>query len=64
MNIHDTRFPATLAQLEQFFILPEHVWAPKAGTDGKGLKTYHPELSLPVVSGGAYRTISCSVVGT
>lgn len=46
-----------LAQLEQFFILPQHVWEQLAGADGKGLKTYHPELHLPVVSGGAY-TIS------
>jgi peptide/nickel transport system substrate-binding protein len=43
-----------LAQLQQFIILPKHVWAPKAGADGKGLKTYHPELHLPVVSGGPY----------
>ncbi len=27
------------------------------GADGKGLKTYHPELHLPIVSAGAY-TIS------
>ena len=43
-----------LAQLEQFMILPKHVWAAKAGADGKGLKTYHPELHLPIVSGGPY----------
>ena len=43
-----------LAQLEQFFILPQHVWEPLAGADGKGLKTYHPEHNLPMVSGGAY----------
>lgn len=43
-----------LAQLEQFFILPQHVWEPLAGSDGKGLKTYHPEQHLPIVSAGAY----------
>ena len=43
-----------LAQLEQVFVLPQHVYEPKAGADGKGLKTFHPELHLPVVSGGAY----------
>ena len=43
-----------LAQLETFFILPEHVWQPLVGSNGKGLKTYHPELHLPIVTGGAY----------
>jgi peptide/nickel transport system substrate-binding protein len=43
-----------LAQLEQFFILPQHVWEKLAGPDGKGLKTYHPEQHLPIVSAGAY----------
>ncbi|HWB55910.1 MAG TPA: ABC transporter substrate-binding protein [Gaiellaceae bacterium] len=43
-----------LPQLEQFFILPEHVWAPLAGGNGRGLKTYHPEQHLPIVSAGAY----------
>jgi len=43
-----------LSQLEQFYILPKHVWAAKAGADGKGLKTYHPELHLPIVSAGPY----------
>ena len=46
-----------LAQLETFFVLPQHIWAPKVGTDGKGLKTFHPELHLPLVGAGAY-TIS------
>jgi peptide/nickel transport system substrate-binding protein len=43
-----------LAQLEQLWILPEHVWAPLEGSNGKGLKTYHPEINLPMVTGGAY----------
>ena len=43
-----------LAQLEQLFIVPKHVWEPLAGANGKGLKTYHPEQNLPVVSAGAY----------
>ena len=53
-----------LAQLEQVFILPEHIWAPKAGADGKGLKTYHPELHLPIVSGGAYTVSQYEKKGT
>jgi peptide/nickel transport system substrate-binding protein len=43
-----------LAQLEQLFIVPQHVWEPLVGSDGKGLKTFHPEQNLPVVSAGAY----------
>ena len=43
-----------LPQLEQFFIVPKHVWEPLEGSDGKGLKTFHPEQNLPMVTGGAY----------
>src|SRR5262245_18222236 len=44
-----------LAQLEQFFIVPEHVWKQYAVGDGKGLKTYAPENDLSsFVSGGAF----------
>ena len=43
-----------LDQLEQLWILPRHVWEPLAGADGKGLRTYHPEQHLPMVTGGAY----------
>ena len=53
-----------LAQLEQFFILPEHVWAPKVGTDGKGLKTYHPEFNLPIVGAGPYTITQYEKKGT
>jgi peptide/nickel transport system substrate-binding protein len=45
-----------LAQLEQFFVLPRHVWEPLVKGDGKGLKTFHPEQNLSaMVTGGAYR---------
>ena len=44
-----------LAQLEQFFVLPEHVWGKFADGDGKGLKTYAPENDLSsMVTGGAF----------
>src|SRR5207245_7402595 len=43
-----------LAQLAALFILPQHVWQPLAANGGKELKTYHPELHLPMVTGGAY----------
>jgi peptide/nickel transport system substrate-binding protein len=53
-----------LPQLEQFFILPEHVWAPLAGGNGRGLKTYHPEQHLPIVSAGAYTVKQYEKKGT
>jgi peptide/nickel transport system substrate-binding protein len=53
-----------LEQLETLFIVPEHVFAPTAGADGKGLKTFHPELHLPVVSGGAYTVTQYEKKGT
>jgi peptide/nickel transport system substrate-binding protein len=43
-----------LAQLEQFWILPKHVWSEHTGNNGKDLKSYQPEQNLPTVSGGAY----------
>ena len=53
-----------LAQLEQMFILPRHVWEPLAAGNGKGLKTYQPQNHLPLVSGGAYRLKSYEKKGT
>jgi peptide/nickel transport system substrate-binding protein len=43
-----------LAQLEQFWILPKHVWSQHTGNKGKDLKAFQPEDELPVVAGGAY----------
>jgi peptide/nickel transport system substrate-binding protein len=54
-----------LAQLEQLFIVPEHVWKQYASTPGgKGLETYHPEQHLPMVTGGAYTIKSYERKGT
>jgi peptide/nickel transport system substrate-binding protein len=53
-----------LAQLETFFVLPKHVWQSKVGADGKGLKSFHPELNLPIVSGGAYTITQYEKKGT
>lgn len=54
-----------LAQLEQLFIVPKHVWAKYASTPkGSGLGTYHPELHLPMVTGGAYTLKSYAKKGT
>ena len=43
-----------LAQLEQFFVLPQHVYEPLAAGNGRGLKTYQPQQHMPLVSAGAY----------
>ena len=43
-----------LPQLQQFFILPKHVWEKYAVGDGKALKQYLPEKDLPIVSGGQF----------
>jgi peptide/nickel transport system substrate-binding protein len=53
-----------LPQLEQFFVLPEHVWKPELGTNGKGLKSYLPEHHLPTVSAGPYSISQFQEKGT
>jgi peptide/nickel transport system substrate-binding protein len=54
-----------LAQLEQFFVLPKHVYEQYANTPGgKGLKTFHPEQHMPIVSAGAYTIKSYEKKGT
>jgi peptide/nickel transport system substrate-binding protein len=61
---YDAPVGNVLAQLEQLFILPRHVWEPLAAGNGKGLKTYQPQNNMPVVSGGAYRLKSYEKKGT
>jgi len=53
-----------LAQLEQFWVLPEHIWGPLAAGNGKALKAYHPEQHLPLVAGGPYTVTKYAVKGT
>jgi peptide/nickel transport system substrate-binding protein len=53
-----------LAVLELGWILPKHVWEKYAVGNGKGLKTYHPEQNLPMVTGGAYTIKSYEKKGT
>src|SRR5712691_6950736 len=53
-----------LAQLEQFFVVPRHVWEPLAGAKGRGLKTYRPEQHMPIVVGGAYTVKKYEKKGT
>jgi peptide/nickel transport system substrate-binding protein len=43
-----------LAQMEQFYVLPQHVWSKHTGNKGKDIKTFQPEKELPTVAGGAY----------
>jgi peptide/nickel transport system substrate-binding protein len=51
---YDAPVGNALAQLEQLWIFPRHIWESIGGSDGKGFKTYHPEQHLPMVVGGAY----------
>jgi peptide/nickel transport system substrate-binding protein len=44
-----------LAQLQQFFILPKHVWAQHLGHKGAGLKTF--ANNAPVVGSGPFNLI-------
>jgi peptide/nickel transport system substrate-binding protein len=54
-----------LSQLETFFILPQHVWEPLVGSNGKGLKTAKPEQNLDkLVSGGAFTITKWEKKGT
>jgi peptide/nickel transport system substrate-binding protein len=45
-----------LAQVEEVYILPEHVWAKYATGNGKGLTNF--QNNAPVVSGGPFTLIS------
>jgi peptide/nickel transport system substrate-binding protein len=43
-----------LPQLQQWFVLPKHIWEGEVGDDGKGLKTFKPHNEIPIVSGGPF----------
>jgi peptide/nickel transport system substrate-binding protein len=43
-----------LPQLEQFFVLPQHIWAAQVGKNGTGLKNYDPGAHMPIVGGGSF----------
>ncbi|HEY2789003.1 MAG TPA: ABC transporter substrate-binding protein [Gaiellales bacterium] len=53
-----------LANLEQFFILPRHVWDKHIGKNGTGLKAFLPEQHLPMVSAGPYTITRYQEKGT
>jgi peptide/nickel transport system substrate-binding protein len=43
-----------LEQLEQFFVVPRHVYEPLEQQGPRELKRFKPEQNLPVVTGGAF----------
>ncbi len=51
---YDKAVANVLPQLQQFFILPQHVVEPIVGANGKGLKTWDPASAGPVVGAGAF----------
>ena len=51
---YDEPVANVLPQLQQFFVLPKHIWEPHVGSDGKGLKSYLPASELPIVSAGPF----------
>jgi peptide/nickel transport system substrate-binding protein len=53
-----------LANLEQFFVLPQHVWASHVGKKGTGLKGFFPQQHLPLVAGGPYTVTRFEQKGT
>jgi peptide/nickel transport system substrate-binding protein len=53
-----------LPQLQQFFVLPRHVWEPEVGVNGKGLKNYDPAAHLPIVGGGSFYVTKFDKKGT
>ena len=61
---YDQPIGNALAQLEQFWVLPKHVWDKQVGNSGKDLKTYRPEQHLPTVAAGPYTITSYAEKGT
>jgi peptide/nickel transport system substrate-binding protein len=55
---------AALADLEQLYVLPRHVWEKHVGANGGGLKDYFPEQDLPVVAAGPYTITRFQKKGT
>ena len=53
-----------LPQLQQFFVLPRHVWQSQVGVNGKGLKNYDPAAHLPIVGGGSFYVTKFDKKGT
>ena len=61
---YDKAVANVLPQLQQFFILPRHVWEPVVGANGKGLKNYDPGAHLPIVGAGSFFVTKYDKKGT
>ena len=61
---YDKAVANVLPQLQQFFVLPRHVWEPVVGVKGKGLKDYDPAAHLPIVGGGSFYMTKYDKKGT
>jgi peptide/nickel transport system substrate-binding protein len=53
-----------LSNISSLYILPEHVWGSHTGNQGKDLKAFRPENSLPLVSGGPFEITKYEKKGT
>lgn len=53
-----------LPQLQQFFILPQHVWEEHDRNNGRGLRAFNPQDDLPVVGAGPFVISSFERKGT
>jgi peptide/nickel transport system substrate-binding protein len=51
---YDERVSNVLPQLQQFFILPKHIWESHTGNNGKDLKAFNPAADGPIVGGGSF----------
>jgi peptide/nickel transport system substrate-binding protein len=61
---YDQAVGNALAQLQQFFVLPKHVWEQYTANDGKDLKTYLPSQDLPIVAAGPFTITQFEKKGT
>jgi len=61
---YDKAVANVLPQLEQFWVLPQHVWSQYTGNNGKDIKTFHPEQHLPTVAAGPYSITKFQQKGT
>jgi peptide/nickel transport system substrate-binding protein len=61
---YDKAVGNALPQIAGLYVLPQHVWQSHVGNDGKDLKAFHPEQSLPLVSGGPFQITQYEKKGT
>ncbi len=61
---YDQAVGNVLPQLQQFFVLPKHVWEQYTANDGDDLKTYLPSQDLPIVAAGPFTITKFEKKGT